>query len=47
MLKYTVKISHDCSYMFRFIWTIMYCVPCTAHNTHHSLKHFLPTLLNI
>ena len=20
---------------------------CTAHNTHHSLKHFLPTLLNI
>jgi hypothetical protein len=23
MLKYTVKISHDCSYMFRFIWTII------------------------
>ena len=22
----------------------VYCVPCgrTAHNTHHSLKHFLP-----
>ena len=23
MLKYTVKISHDCSYMFRSIWTII------------------------
>ena len=23
MLKYTVKISHDCSYMFRPIWTII------------------------
>ena len=23
MLKYTVKISHDCSYMFRSIWTIV------------------------
>jgi len=22
MLKYTVKISHDCSYMFQSIWTI-------------------------
>jgi len=22
MLKYTVKISHDCSYMLRSIWTI-------------------------
>jgi hypothetical protein len=22
MLKYTVKISHDCSYMFRSTWTI-------------------------
>ena len=22
MLKYTVKISHDCSYMFLSIWTI-------------------------
>jgi len=25
----------------------VFCVPCTAHNIHHSLKHFLPTLLNI
>jgi len=24
MLKYTVKISHDCSYMFRSIWTIIW-----------------------
>ena len=87
MLKYTVKISHDCSYMFQSIWTIirepmpnlaevtilwrysvkircqmfsnvgkkcykLRCVLCavqfvTAHNTHRSLKHFLPTLLNI
>ena len=23
MLKYTVKISHDCSYMFLSIWTII------------------------
>jgi hypothetical protein len=23
MLKYTVKISHDCSYIFRSIWTII------------------------
>jgi hypothetical protein len=23
MLKYTVEISHDCSYMFRSIWTII------------------------
>ena len=23
MLKYTVKISHDCSHMFRSIWTII------------------------
>jgi hypothetical protein len=23
MLKYTVKISHECSYMFRSIWTII------------------------
>jgi hypothetical protein len=23
MLKYTVKISHNCSYMFRSIWTII------------------------
>ena len=23
ILKYTVKISHDCSYMFRSIWTII------------------------
>ena len=23
MLKYTVKISHDFSYMFRSIWTII------------------------
>ena len=23
LLKYTVKISHDCSYMFRSIWTII------------------------
>ena len=23
MLKYTVKISHDCSYMFRSTWTII------------------------
>ena len=23
MLKYTVKISHDCSYMFRSIWIII------------------------
>ena len=23
MLKYTVKISHDCSYMFQSIWTII------------------------
>jgi len=23
MLKYTVKISHYCSYMFRSIWTII------------------------
>ena len=23
MLKYTVKISHDCSFMFRSIWTII------------------------
>jgi hypothetical protein len=23
MLKYTVKISHDCYYMFRPIWTII------------------------
>ena len=23
MLKYTVKIPHDCSYMFRSIWTII------------------------
>ena len=23
MLKYTVKTSHDCSYMFRSIWTII------------------------
>ena len=23
MLKYTVKISHDCSYMFHSIWTII------------------------
>ena len=23
MLKYTVKISHDCSYMFRSVWTII------------------------
>jgi len=23
MLKCTVKISHDCSYMFRSIWTII------------------------
>ena len=23
MLKYTVKISHDYSYMFRSIWTII------------------------
>jgi hypothetical protein len=23
MLKYTVKISHDCSYMFWSIWTII------------------------
>ena len=23
MLKYTVKISHDCSYMFRSTWTIV------------------------
>ena len=23
MLKYTVKICHDCSYMFRSIWTII------------------------
>jgi len=22
-------------------------VACTAHNTHHSFKHFLPILLNI
>jgi hypothetical protein len=58
MLKYTVKISHDCSYMFRSIWTIILCwtllklqfsavTHCTAHSTHHSLKHFLPTLLDI
>ena len=23
MLKYTVKISHDCSYVFRSTWTII------------------------
>ena len=23
MLKYTVKISHDCSYLFRSVWTII------------------------
>ena len=23
MLKYTVKISHDCSYMFRSTWAII------------------------
>ena len=23
MLKYIVKIAHDCSYMFRSIWTII------------------------
>jgi len=23
MLKYIVKISHDCSYVFRSIWTII------------------------
>ena len=23
ILKYTFKISHDCSYMFRSIWTII------------------------
>ena len=23
VLKYTIKISHDCSYMFRSIWTII------------------------
>ena len=46
MLKYTVKTSHYCSYMFRSIWTIIRAV-CTAHSTRQSLKHFLPTLLNI
>ena len=78
ILKCTIKISRDCSYIFRSTRTIIrepmpnlakvtilwrqsvkirrhmfsnvvvksvsncgvYCVPCTAHNTHHSLKNF-------
>ena len=29
------------------LWCVLFAVHDTAHNTHHSLKHFLPTLLNI
>ena len=50
LLKYTVRLSHYCSYMFRSTWIIFRepmpnlakVTNCTAHNTHHSLKHFLP-----
>ena len=39
--KYTARLSHYCSYMFQSTWTII-IASRTAHNTHHSLKHFLP-----
>ena len=44
ILKYTVKISHDCSYMFRSIWTIIRePMPNLAQNCNFSkVRHRLP-----
>ena len=42
MLKYTVKISHDCSYMFRSIWTIIRePMPNLARVNDLSLKNIV------
>jgi hypothetical protein len=54
MLKYTVKISHDCSYMFRSTWTIirepMPNLAKTLHGTQYTPPLetlFTTALLNI
>ena len=40
MLKYTVKISHDCSYMFRSIWTIMITETLFTNITEHLTTYY-------
>ena len=49
MLKYTVKISHDCSfYMFRSIWTIIRePMPNLADNTYVLITNKCTSLLHI